>query len=765
MKLYCAERELRTILANEAIDALTKKPVKSTTLERIRLFTYADEHVVCGLPQPLQYGLGLKYVLENISIPIKPYDLILGRIQEEVPDEEGERFFQEVCERYKRDCLPWDKGTMPFWVFDQGHTSFYWRDVIQLGLVGLKRRAEKQLEQHRANHSSEDTLNYLQGAIYVYEAIQAYLIRYAEAALNAGLNEAAEACLHAAVRAPQGFREALQLLYTISFIYCSMLAGNPTLTYGRLDLFLKEIYEADIKSGKLTRADAGLLILDYYAKNNLNMGRGEHQLSINDESLSTGWQRCLNFDAPQYLYIGGTAWDGTSACSDLTQQFAEEIVPRFKNPVVLVRYAKGMMTDYPTLWETLVTKMRDSASMMVYNEQDVISAYLRAGVDPEDAFDFEHHGCNWPNIPGRDGGFSNHLYMWARHMKPEDWAYFNSKRSFWGIVPRLVMETLHRINDVDIPNVNLDTLFDTYKSAIRPYFEEVLESVERERECMLREAPGVLLFMDCFFKDCILQAKNSYTGGCKYFTTKVSFGGFATAADSMITVDELVFRRHIITLKELIEAVDDNFEHYPQVLALCRSVPKLGSDDTHANEIASRFLKLLTNETSRLTEKINKDEWPRIVIRQSIESDTGHIRIGAMLGATPDGRLAGMPVSQNCQPSVGASCNGLTSRLMSMASLPFDRIMSGAQNISIQPRLFAGETGLRNLAALIGTYFEMGGLQTQISAVDIEELYDAQRNPDKHRDLMVRVTGYSAVFVDMIKKAQDDIIKRESSGL
>ena len=197
---------------------------------------------------------------------------------------------------------------------------------------------------------------------------------------------------------------------------------------------------------------------------------------------------------------------------------------------------------------------------------------------------------------------------------------------------------------------------------------------------------------------------------------------------------------------------------------MCRAVPKLGSDDPHANEIAARLLTMLTDESMRVRSNINHDEWPRIIIRQSIETDTSHLRIGEMLGATPDGRLKGQPVSQNSQPSIGASVNGLTARMRSLASLPFDRIMSGAQNISIQPAAFKGEEGLETLANIIGTYFELGGLQTQISAVDVNELYDAQKNPDAHRDLMVRITGYSAVFVDMNKRAQDDIIQRELMG-
>ena len=131
------------------------------------------------------------------------------------------------------------------------------------------------------------------------------------------------------------------------------------------------------------------------------------------------------------------------------------------------------------------------------------------------------------------------------------------------------------------------------------------------------------------------------------------------------------------------------------------------------------------------------------------------------MGATPDGRLSGVPISQNSAPALGACTAGITARLCSMSSIPFNRIVSGAQNLSIQPRVFSGDNGLNNLASVLGGYFDMGGLQLQITSIDPQELIDAQDNPDIHRDLMVRVTGYSAVFVDMTKSAQDDIIRRE----
>ena len=142
----------------------------------------------------------------------------------------------------------------------------------------------------------------------------------------------------------------------------------------------------------------------------------------------------------------------------------------------------------------------------------------------------------------------------------------------------------------------------------------------------------------------------------------------------------------------------------------------------------------------------------------------GHIRLGREIGATPDGRHAEQPISENTSPSPGSCTNGLTAMFRSMAKLPFEKINSGALNVRVQPRLFAGGAGLARFAGLLRTYMDLGGLQVQTSFVDVEELRDAQRHPERHRDLMVRITGYSAAFVDMTRQAQNEIIRREEMG-
>ncbi len=741
-------------MVNEAVHALTQKPRTATTLERVRLFDYADAHIGVGQPQPIKYGLALKYVLSNISLPINEGDLLLGRIAEDVPDEAGEAYFQGVCKRF-------GGRSVPKWVYDSGHTSFYWRDAVELGLSGLLKRAEEEMLRRKAEGANQETLDFLQGAIYVYEALQTYLLRYAQAARLLGLTEAVEACRHAALRKPENFHEALQMLWAIMLVYCSLLAENPTLTYGRMDVLLNSLYEHDIKNGELTREDAGRLILDFYCKNNLIMGRGEHQMSAEDGDLITGWKRNLNYDAPEYMLLGGTLANGESACTDLTLLLAECIVPSFKNPVIVVRYGKDMMKTAPELWHTLTEKMLASASMMVYNEENTATAYENAGADIEDARNFEFYGCNWPCLAGMDVTGTGWLHAWGRRFSKEDWAYITSPEPFDNL-PAAFLDALNELAALPEAPGSIDTVYDALGRRFESILRFRMDRTIKAREMLLAEAPGALQFQDCFFRDPISKAASAFCGGSKYYPMAYTIGGFATLADSLTAIDEIVFQNKSVSLAKLHESLTHDFAGYDDILLLCRKAKKYGNDDPAADGHASKLLKMLTDTAYKVFHQTEPTEGPRIILRLSVETDTRHIEIGHRTGATPDGRLAGTPVSQNWQPSPGVSLQGLTARLNSLVKLPAGRIMSGAQNITVQRSFFKGEQGIRMLAAILGTYFDRGGMQAQVSATSVQDLYDAQAHPDAHRDLMVRVTGYSAVFVDMNKTGQDDIIARDA---
>lgn len=202
----------------------------------------------------------------------------------------------------------------------------------------------------------------------------------------------------------------------------------------------------------------------------------------------------------------------------------------------------------------------------------------------------------------------------------------------------------------------------------------------------------------------------------------------------------------------------DGFSDYASLRQQCLNAPKFGQDDERADWHAVRLLTLVLDAIARASQ----DD---IVSFCCLETDMRHIDFGQELGATPDGRLAGNPISENTSPTPGSARYGLTAMLRSVAKLPLNRIHSGALNLRLRPNMFSGKEGLDRLSQILRTYLDLGGLQVQLSLADVDELREAQRCPEYHRDLMVRITGYSAAFVDMTREAQDEIIRREELGV
>ncbi|MBT7302158.1 MAG: formate C-acetyltransferase/glycerol dehydratase family glycyl radical enzyme, partial [Victivallales bacterium] len=218
------------------------------------------------------------------------------------------------------------------------------------------------------------------------------------------------------------------------------------------------------------------------------------------------------------------------------------------------------------------------------------------------------------------------------------------------------------------------------------------------------------------------------------------------------------FSRRLVPWHEFRTALAEDFVTHASLRAACRNAPKFGSGDERADRHATRLMKTMhasLDEIAALLAPVNGK------LFRCVETDMQHLRMGRQLGATPDGRRAEAPVSENSSPSVGASTAGITAMFHSLAKLPFDQCHSGALNVRLQPAVFQGDAGVERLAALVQTYFQEGGLQVQVSMVDVDTLRAAQAKPTEYRDLMVRITGYSAAFVDMSEGAQNEIIRRE----
>ena len=703
----------------EAVHILRHKDVRSATVERLRISQKADV-LVQGLPQPLQMGEGLYYLLDHILPPVSSDDLILGRITEEVPDDDGEALLQLAAQE-------WQRG-IPRWMQDGGHECFDWERLLHLGFSGLEDFARREIARRTAAGETGPHLDFLRGAVRVYQAFRNYARRYALAAREAGLDEAAKSCAALAYRPPETFAEGLQLIWLVGVVFCAMLSSNPTLTFGRMDELLLDFYRTDLAAGRLTRDEAGALIEDFYCKNNLILGRGEHQMSGGSEK-STGWLRNLTYDAPQYIVLGGFRRDGSSTANELTDLFLERVVPRFENPVIVFRYT----SDLPDhTWRLACEKMRANASFMVYNDHNIIPAMIHAGIDESDAVTYTMHGCNWPDIPGK-------------------------QRQLSGCAPVIPRHFLRAFMDGEEPK-DIDDLYRRFAASLRDELEKSCDEFRERRSTWDEKAPGALRVDDCFMDNPVARARSHTLGGIDYGTITCAISSIATAADCFAAVDELIFSSGKVSVAELRTALERDFAENEPLRQLCLNAPKFGRDDQRADRHAVRVLNAIQAEIDGASRLGSPDQ---VIIFRCLETDMRHIHLGEETGATADGRHAKQPLSENTSPYPGSCTQGITAMFRSVTKLPLDGVNSGALNVRIQPRMVADEEGLSRMAALIRTYLDMGGLQIQTSLADTEELRDAQKNPEAHRDLMVRITGYSAVFIDMCEKAQDEIIRRQ----
>lgn len=390
-------------------------------------------------------------------------------------------------------------------------------------------------------------------------------------------------------------------------------------------------------------------------------------------------------------------------------------------------------SDLPDhIWRLACEKMRDNSSFMVYNDHNIIPAMIHCGIDERDAVTYTMHGCNWPDIPAKQRQLATYMPVIPKHFLD---AFLNGEEP-----------------------ESIDDLYEHFAASFRAELDEYCKRFRKSRAEWDKRAPGVLRIDDCFLDGPIARARSWSVGGTEYSTMTCAICSIASAIDCFSIVDELIFSTGKASVEDLRTALKENFDKQESLRQLCLNAPKFGQDDERADRHAVRVLNTILTEIDRASRIGSPDE---IIIFRCLETDMRHIRFGSETGATPDGRLAGKPLSENTSPYPGSCIRGITAMFRSIAKLPLDKINSGALNVRIQPRTVAGEEGLSRLAALLRTYFDMGGLQIQISLADTEELRDAQLHPESHRDLMVRITGYSAVFIDMCKNAQDEIIRRQ----
>lgn len=706
-----------------------------------------------------RYALSFAHVINNMTITIGEDELIVGKINEIVPNDEEERFFLERAagnnfsslELFSFDPLGLveikDVGPRyaPSWFNSWGHLTVSWPKLLERGFEGIRAEAKSKLNSFKDDRGMQEHKEFLENVIIVCEAMINLGNRYAAKARELHFTEKnehrknellkiAEICTRVPANPASSFWEALQSIwFTDMVLHC--VCGARDYGLGRLDVYLYPLYKRDIEKGILSR-EKGLELLEcFFIKLNEIIGRGVENYTP---------KKILSVNSIQYLIIGGRDETGHDASNELSKLILEAVSElRLKQPTVVVRYHKKI--DRELFYKACDIVKQGLGYPSFYNDDVVIRALKNLGVDEKDAVNYVHYGCVNPNIPGKE----------------------DELREAWHNLPKYLELALnegnclltHRklgISTKPVDHINtFEDLLEAFRLQIRNGIQLAVRKVEQSDKTWEQLKP--FSFESLLLDDCIGKALDCTSSGVAHKHMNNHAVGIATVANSLAAIKKLVFDEKRFTLRQIRDILKANFKGYERLREeILNRFPKFGNNEEYVDEIAKTVGCMFCEEVIGFSGIPNSGRklWP------SFYSLWHHREMGKYTAASADGRLAGEPLSENQSPVYDTEQHGPTAVLNSVAKLPFEFTPGGGLNIKLQPSLVKGEKGTLVLASLIEGYFSQGGLQLQINIIDKSVLLDAKKNPDKHRNLLVRVVGYSAYFVTLSPEQQDEIIAR-----
>ncbi len=622
-------------------------------------------------------------------------------------------------------------------ISNQGHLSPSYREVLDIGLPGLLGRVRAR----RDGEIDPVKLEFLAAAELSLEGLIDWAGRYAafltaqapagdDAARRADLAEMARIADVLTRRPPETFREAMQLIWLIHQAIHIEGHGYSN-TPDRLDQILLPFYRADIAAGRLTEEQALTLCENFLLKQRDNSFWG------NEHNLTQG------------LVVGGSAPDGTDQTNELSWLFiAATGAMSVPEPLVWVRYHPGIDPDFFDF--CLQTLAGSTCFPLMMSDTAVPAMFMAAGVSREDAFDYVACGCNELGIPGK--------------------AYFNPAASV-GYLPALEAALTRgagyagaRDEDPTLPDPATLATFDAFADVVATVMRRQIERTYAEGLAVLRAQMrwGQTPLTSCFFDGCVDRAADM-TAGTTYNILSCGGAMFANMVDCLAAIREVVYEHRDATPADIAAACRDNFVGHEALRAKLLAAPKHGNDDPRLADLVRR-LERMRDEPLKDVCRDPRDG-ARFVNSHVVRSS--HIRAGRVTGATPDGRPAGAPLAPSVAASTGTERRGPTALLNSVAMLDPVASWQGGYNVNLRlsRRLLTDPATRRKVHQMLAAYFRRGGQELQINAVDSDVLRAAQTDPAAHRDLVVRVAGFSAFFVNLDHDTQEEIIARTEHGV
>jgi len=550
---------------------------------------------------------------------------------------------------------------------------------------------------------------------------------------KAELERIAAACRRVPARAPRDLWEALQMYWFLHLGTITELNGWDAMSPGHLDQHLDPFYQKGLAGGTLDRESAKELIECFWIK--VNNQPAPPKVGVTAQESGT-------YNDFTNINLGGLKREGADGVSDVSYIMLEVI-----EEMHLLQPQANVQISHKTpnrfLKEACRVIRKGYGYPSVFNTDEVIMEQMRTGKTIEDARQGGCSGCI------ETGCFGKEAYVLT--------GYLN--------VPKILELAVNNGTDPLTGNKIGPT---TGRAATLQNFDELYAAFERQLQYVVdlkirvnnyiermyaNYAPAP--FLSVLIRDCITKGRDYYDSGPRYNTNYIQCCGIGTTTDSLSAIKKHVFETKDISLEKMLAALGENFKgHEALRLRLFNKTPFFGNDDVYADAIMQRvYASLFDAIDGRPNTKGSS-------YHLNMLSTTCHIYFGKKLGASANGRLAGLPISDGTSPSHGADRKGPTAVIKSLGKM--DQIKSGGTllNQRFLPSVLEGEEGIENLVYLIRSYFKLNGHHIQFNIVDSKTLRKAQEAPAEHRDLLVRVAGYSDYFIDLDKDHQEEIIAR-----
>jgi formate C-acetyltransferase len=773
-------------LRQQSLDA---RPAISS--ERAELMTELYQQDLGPVSAPVRRALAFQYLMEHKTICINDGELIVG---EKGPAPKAAPTYPELCchsledldilnsrEKISFAVSPqvrkvYEETIIPFWrgktmrelIFQE--MTEEWKAAYEAGVF------TEFMEQRSPGHTVLDDKIYHKGFLDFKQDIQqsldnldylndpkAYnkqeqlkamdicadaLIRFAERHAEKAqelaqqetdpqrkkeLERIAEVCSHVPAHAPRDFWEALQYYWFVHLGVTTELNPWDAFNPGHLDQHLHPFYKKGLERGTLTHEQAGELLQCLWIKFNNQPAPPKVGVTAAESSTYTDFAQ---------INTGGVKEDGSDAVNEVTYLILDVIEEmRLLQPSSSVQVSKKSPDRFLKRAAKIIRTGFGQPS--VFNTDLVVQELVRQGKSVVDARNGGTSGCV------ETGAFGKENYNLS--------GYFN--------MPKVLEITLN--NGVD-PRTGRRIGLETGGPAQFETFEELFEAYKRQLNHFVDikvrgnnvierlyanyiPAPFLSLLID----DCIARGKDYHDGGARYNTTYIQGVGVGTMTDALTAIKYHVFDKKTLTMDELLTALREDFESHERVRQmLLNKTPRYGNDDDYADDVMVNVFEAYFDAIDG--RKNTKGGRYHI----NLLPTTVHVYFGSVIGATPDGRRAGKPLSEGISPVQGADRRGPTAVIKSVAKMDHVRTGGTLLNQKFTPQLLKDDDDLDKFVQLIRTYFKLDGHHVQFNVVDAATLRAAQKNPQQYRDLIVRVAGYSDYFCDLGKALQDEIIAR-----